>query len=138
MLDPSLRVNERFGYQALAPINADVLASHIRLAANSRRSANRRLRSAIRRRSSHSDLPPEPLKRRQDEILRAIPSATPAGFLSLARYACYLTVEDEGDAVEGASYAYMLSLLWPAGRCSVRRSMTWTARKPEPWLCRAS
>ena len=46
---------------------------------------------------------------------RAIPSATPAGFLSLARYACDLTVEDEGDAVEGASYAYRALLLCCSG-----------------------
>ena len=30
----------------------------------------------------------------------------PAGFLALARYACDLTLEDEGPAIEGASYAY--------------------------------
>ena len=37
---------------------------------------------------------------------RAIPSASPAGFLALAWYACDLTLEDESHAVECASYAY--------------------------------
>jgi hypothetical protein len=40
------------------------------------------------------------------DILRAVPSATQAGFFALACYACDITCEEEGAAVEGASYAY--------------------------------
>lgn len=39
-------------------------------------------------------------------ILRALPSASPASLAAVAAHACALTYEDEGDALEGASYAY--------------------------------
>jgi hypothetical protein len=39
-------------------------------------------------------------------LLAAARSATPEGLLALARYACKLTCDQEGPAVEGATYAY--------------------------------
>jgi hypothetical protein len=41
-----------------------------------------------------------------NDLLRQVPSTTPDGFLALARYACDLTFEEDGPALEGALPAY--------------------------------
>ena len=69
----------------------------------------------MRRRSEHPDYAAAVSRGAQaieaegeafNAILAAVRTATPAGLLAFARYACELTSETEGAAVEGASPAY--------------------------------